>query len=54
MIQSQSTLFPQVDRNPQTFVDIHKAQAVDFQKATQRVYLSGPDASKVVVRVVSE
>ena len=54
MIQSQSTLFPLVDRSPQTFVDIHKAQAVDFQKATQRVYLSGPDASKVVVRVISE
>jgi putative CocE/NonD family hydrolase len=38
MIQVQSTWFPLVDRNPQTFVDIYNAAPSDFQKATQRVY----------------
>jgi putative CocE/NonD family hydrolase len=38
MIQVQSTWFPLVDRNPQTFVDINNAKESDFQKATQRVY----------------
>jgi putative CocE/NonD family hydrolase len=40
MIQVQSTWFPLVDRNPQTFVDISTAKESDFQKATQRVYRS--------------
>ena len=34
MVQVQSTWFPLVDRNPQTFVDIYTAKASDFQKAT--------------------
>ena len=38
MVQVQSTWFPLVDRNPQTFVDIYTAKEADFQKATQRVY----------------
>ena len=38
MVQVQSTWFPLVDRNPQTFVDISTAKESDFQKATQRVY----------------
>ena len=38
MIQVQSSWFPLVDRNPQRFLDIPKAKAEDFQKATQRVY----------------
>jgi putative CocE/NonD family hydrolase len=40
MVQIQSSWFPLVDRNPQTFVDIYRAQDSDFQKATQRVYRS--------------
>jgi putative CocE/NonD family hydrolase len=40
MIQVQSTWFPLVDRNPQTFVDIATAKESDFRKATQRVYRS--------------
>jgi len=40
MIQVQSTWFPLVDRNPQTFVDIYIAKESDFKKATQRVYRS--------------
>jgi hypothetical protein len=38
MVQIQSTWFPMIDRNPQTFVDIYHAKESDFQKATQRVY----------------
>ena len=37
MIQVQSSWFPLVDRNPQTFVDIYQAKPTDFRKATQRV-----------------
>jgi putative CocE/NonD family hydrolase len=38
MVQVQSSWFPLVDRNPQTFLDIYSAKASDFRKATQRVY----------------
>ena len=39
MVQVQSTWFPLIDRNPQTYVDnIYKADEKDFQKATHRVY----------------
>jgi putative CocE/NonD family hydrolase len=38
IVQIQSSWFPLVDRNPQRFMDIPKAKAGDFQKATQRVY----------------
>ena len=51
MVQIQSSWFPLTDRNPQKFMEIPKALAGDFVKATQRVYLGGPDGSKVTVRV---
>ena len=51
MIQVQSSWFPLIDRNPQTFVDIYKAKASDFQKATQRVYRSRGKASRVEMLV---
>lgn len=51
MIHIQSSWFPLVDRNPQTFVDIPKAKATDFQKATQRVYRSREMNSSVTVLV---
>lgn len=38
MVQVQSSWFPLVDRNPQTFVDIYNAKNTDFVKATQRIY----------------
>src|SRR6185369_10812790 len=34
MIQIQSTWFPLVDRNPQTFVTIPEAKAEDYQRQT--------------------
>lgn len=38
MVQVQSSWFPVIDRNPQTFVpNIYKAKPADFVKATQRV-----------------
>ena len=40
MVQVQSTWFPLMDRNPQTFVpNIFEATESDFVKATHRVYL---------------
>lgn len=41
MIQIQSSWFPLADRNPQKFVDIYKASASDFQKATIKIYSGG-------------
>jgi putative CocE/NonD family hydrolase len=52
MVQVQSTWFPLVDRNPQTFVDIYGAQAGDYQKATQHVYRAKDMPSRVQVLVV--
>lgn len=40
MVQVQSSWFPLIDRNPQTFIAIPSAQESDFQKATQRVFRS--------------
>jgi putative CocE/NonD family hydrolase len=51
MVQVQSSWFPLVDRNPQKFVDIPKATAADFQKATQRLYRSRGLSSSVTVSV---
>lgn len=51
MVQVQSSWFPLVDRNPQKFMDIPKATAADFQKATQRVYRSRSLSSSVTVSV---
>ncbi len=52
MVQVQSSWFPLVDRNPQTFVDVYAAKEADFKKATQRVYRSREMASKVTVLVL--
>ena len=51
MVQVQSTWFPLVDRNPQTFVDIYSAKESDFRKATQRVYRSKEAASRLTVLI---
>lgn len=52
MVQIQSSWFPLVDRNPQKFVNIYKADESDFQKANHRIYTSGSNASYVGVRVI--
>ena len=53
MVQIQSTWFPLVDRNPQTYVDnIFLAKEEDFVKATQRVYCSGNYQTRLKVGVL--
>jgi len=52
MIHVQSSWFPLVDRNPQKFLKISEARAEDFQKATQRVYRSGNNASGMQLLVI--
>jgi uncharacterized protein len=52
MVQVQSTWFPLIDRNPQVFEDIMKANPADFQKATNKVYTSGDNQSFLKVRVM--
>lgn len=52
MVQIQSSWFPLVDRNPQTFVDIYAAKPSDFQKATERVYRSRTSSSRLIVSVL--
>ena len=51
MVQVQSSWFPLVDLNPQTFTNIPTAKAADFQKATERLYHSRDAASYVEVGV---
>ena len=52
MVQVQSSWFPLVDRNPQTFVNIPTAKPEDFKKATHRVYRGGGTASSLTVQVL--
>lgn len=52
MIQIQSTWFPLVDRNPQQFLDIYKADDSDFKKSTIRVYHDEKNASKIIFPVL--
>jgi putative CocE/NonD family hydrolase len=52
MVQVQSTWFPLIDRNPQTFVNINKADESDFKTATHKLYTSKQHSSFLKVRVV--
>jgi putative CocE/NonD family hydrolase len=54
MVQVQSTWFPLIDRNPQTFVDIPHAEADDYRLATQSVKRSTSQPSAIEVRVLSD
>jgi predicted acyl esterase len=38
MVQVQSTWFPVIDRNPQTFVDIYHAREADYRDAEHTVF----------------
>ncbi|MFN6963147.1 MAG: CocE/NonD family hydrolase [Pyrinomonadaceae bacterium] len=52
MVQIQSTWFPLVARNPQKFMANYKlATAKDFQKATNRVYYGGRNASAITLPI---
>jgi hypothetical protein len=52
MVQIQSSWFPLTDRNPQVFLNIPDAKPEDFQKATERVYRGGAQASSLVLPVL--
>ena len=52
MVQVQSSWFPLVDRNPQTFVNIPTCDASDFKKATIRIYHDAAHPSGVVLPVL--
>jgi hypothetical protein len=54
MVHVQSSWFPLVDLNPQTFVRIPEAKAEDFRKATQRVYRGAAQASGIEVMVLGK
>jgi len=52
MVQVQSTWFPVIDRNPQTFVpNIFRAKESDFKAATQKVFRAGKQASYIALPV---
>ncbi|MEO8860288.1 MAG: CocE/NonD family hydrolase [Ginsengibacter sp.] len=53
MVQIQSSWFPLVDRNPQKFLDIYKADSNDFQKATIRIYHNQENQSKIILPVLN-
>ncbi len=52
MVQIQSSWFPLVDRNPQTFTDIYKASEADFQKASISIFHTEGVASKIILPVL--
>lgn len=54
MVQVQSSWFPLVDRNPQTFTDIPTAKPEDFRKATEQVHHSKDAPSAVEVLVLPQ
>jgi putative CocE/NonD family hydrolase len=54
MVQVQSSWFPLIDRNPQTFVpNIFEAADSDFQAATHRIYRSASHPSHIAIPVVA-
>jgi uncharacterized protein len=52
MVQVQSSWFPLVDLNPQTFVNIPTASEADFQKATIRIYHDAAHPSSLQLPVI--
>ena len=52
MVQVQSSWFPLVNLNPQSFVKINEATEADFRKATQRVWRTAAQPSLVRLSVV--
>jgi hypothetical protein len=52
VVQVQSSWFPLVDRNPQTFTDIPHAKPEEFRPATQRVYHAAGRSSALELPVL--
>ncbi len=51
MVQVQSSWFPLVDRNPQTFCDIYACDEAAFKRQTHTVHRSADKPSRVTLRV---
>jgi predicted acyl esterase len=52
-VHVQSTWFPLIDRNPQTWVpNIFEARAEDYRAATQKIFRSAKYPSHITVNVV--
>jgi putative CocE/NonD family hydrolase len=47
MLQVQSSWFPLIDRNPQTFVDIPNAVAADYRRAAHRIVCTARHPSRI-------
>jgi hypothetical protein len=55
MVQIQSSLFPFIDRNPQSWVDnIFEASEEDFIRATHRVYRAPEYPSRLEIQLLAE
>jgi uncharacterized protein len=54
MLQIQSSWFPLVDRNPQKFVNIYKAEKNDFQKSKIRIYHDEKNASSIMLPILNQ
>jgi len=54
MVQIQSTWFPVIDRNPQTFVDIYRAGEEHFRSAAHSVLRSKLHSSHLKLNVIKE
>ena len=54
MIHVQSSWFPYVDRNPQQFLNIYKADDEDFKKEFHRLYFSEKNPSYLELRIVND
>ncbi len=52
MVQIQSSCFPWADRNPQTFINIFKANESDYQKAFHRLYHNAEASSFIKIGVL--
>ncbi len=53
MVHIQSTMFPYIDRNPQTYVDnIFDANEEDFKRQTHKVFHSKKHATSIEVKVL--
>jgi putative CocE/NonD family hydrolase len=54
MVQVQSTWFPIIDRNPQTWVpNIFQARAEDYKAQTHRIWRTPNQASRVEIQTVA-
>lgn len=53
MVQIQSTWFPLVDRNPQQFINIYKAEENDFMRSNIRIYHDRDFPSRILLPVMN-